>query len=148
MDIPPSRANTSERSAGSRVWCLGSFSGFSFASDRPLVIERQVCSLNTNPYVSTALHYTITVCCNRTARSQHCLPASVQTRELHLKYARATGDRTPDPSHQQLSVLMPYRTVQIVIFLSIRKPITSFGGIESLICWRRKLLARIKYGRP
>ena len=42
---------------------------FSCASDRLFVIERQVCTLSTKPQVSTTLHYTITVCCNRTAHS-------------------------------------------------------------------------------
>ena len=70
---------------------------FSCASDRPFVIERQVCSLSTKPQVSTTLHYTITVLCNRTAHSQHCLSASVEVRELNLKYAQATGELNPDP---------------------------------------------------
>ena len=78
--IPPSHANTLERSAGSRVWCLGPSRVFSFTSDRPFGIERQVCSLSTQPQVSTRLHYAITV----------CLPASVAAQELNLKYARAT----------------------------------------------------------
>ena len=68
---------------------------FSCASDRPFVIEHQVCSLSTKPHVSTTQHYTITVCCNRTGYSQHCLPASVEARELNLKYARATGGIEP-----------------------------------------------------
>ena len=82
--IPPSRANTSERSAGSRVWYLGPFSGrvFSRALDRPFVIERQVCSLSIKRQVSTTLHDTIAVCVQCTAHSQHCLPASVEAREL------------------------------------------------------------------
>ena len=70
---------------------------FSCASDRPFVIERQVCSLSTKPQVSTTLHYMITVCCNRTAHSQHCLPASVEARELNLKYARATRELNSGP---------------------------------------------------
>ena len=64
---------------------------FSCASDRSFIIERQVCSLRTKPQVSTTLHYTITVCCNRTTHSQHCLPASVQARELILN--SRSGDR-------------------------------------------------------
>ena len=68
---------------------------FRCASDRSYNIERQVCSLSTKPQVSTTLHYTITVCCNRTAHSQHRLPASVLARELNLKYARATGELNP-----------------------------------------------------
>ena len=47
--------------------------------------------------MSTTLHDTITVCCNRPAHSQHCLPAGVETRELNLKYARATGVLNPGP---------------------------------------------------
>ena len=35
--IPPTCANTSERLAGSRVWCLGPFSGFSCTSNRRLL---------------------------------------------------------------------------------------------------------------
>ena len=35
--------------------------------------------------------------CNRTAHSQHCLPACVEARELNLKYARATGELNPGP---------------------------------------------------
>ena len=89
--IPLSRANTSERSTGSPVWYLGLFSG------RPFVLERQVCSLSTKSQVLTTLHYTITVCCNRTAHSQHCLPASVETRELNLKFGRAPGELKPGP---------------------------------------------------
>ena len=68
------------------------FRAFSCASDRPFVIEREVCSLSTKPQVSTTLHYTIIVRCQRTAHSQHCLPASADARELNLKYARATGN--------------------------------------------------------
>ena len=68
---------------------------FSFASDCPFVIERQVCSPSTKQQVSTTLHYTITVCGNRTAHSQYCLLASVEARELNLKYARATGELNP-----------------------------------------------------
>ena len=65
-------------------------------SDRPFVIKkRQVCILSIKSQVSTTLHYTITVCCNRTAHSQHCLPISVEARELNLKYARATGELNP-----------------------------------------------------
>ena len=47
--------------------------------------------------MSTTLHYTITVCCNRTAHSQRCLPVSVEARELNLKYARATGELISGP---------------------------------------------------
>ena len=65
---------------------------FSCASDHPFVIERQVCSQSTKPQVSTTLHYTITVCCNRTAHIQHCLPASAEARELNLKCDQATED--------------------------------------------------------
>ena len=54
--IPSTCANTSKWSAGSRIWCLGPFMGFSCASDRPFVIERQVCSL-TN-YQTTGVNYT------------------------------------------------------------------------------------------
>ena len=90
--IPLSRANTSVRSEGSRVWCLGPSRVFTCVSDRPFVIERQVCSLNTKPQVSTTLHYTITVCCNRTAYSQHCLPASVEAWELNFfKYVQISN---------------------------------------------------------
>ena len=46
--IPLTCANTSERSAGSRDWYLGPSWVFSCASDRPFVIERQVCSLSAN----------------------------------------------------------------------------------------------------
>ena len=42
--------------------------------------------------MSTTLYYTITVYCNRTAYS---LPASVETQELNLKYARVTGELNP-----------------------------------------------------
>ena len=76
-NMPAACANTSKRSAGSRVWFLGPFSGFDCASDRPFVIERQVSSLSTKQQMSTTLHYTITVCCNRTAHSQHCLLAII-----------------------------------------------------------------------
>ena len=62
---------------------------------RPFVIECQVCSPSTKPQVTTTLHYTITVCCNHTAHSQHCLTASVKARELNLKYARVTGKLNP-----------------------------------------------------
>ena len=93
--IPPTCANTSERSVGSRTICLGPSRVLSCASDRQFLIERQVCRLSTKPHVSTALHYTITVCCNRTAHSQHCLLASVDARELNLKCARATGELNP-----------------------------------------------------
>ena len=69
MLTPQSGRQVRESGAPSRV--------FSCASDRPFVIERQVCSLSTKPQMSTTLHYTITVCvCNRTAHSQHCLPAT------------------------------------------------------------------------
>ena len=95
--IPPTCSNTSERSAGSQIWYLGPFSGFSCASDRPFVIECQVCSLSTKSQVSITLHYTITVCCNSTAHSQHCLPASEEARELKLKYDRATAKSNPGP---------------------------------------------------
>ena len=64
---------------------------FSSTLNRPFVIERQVCNLSTKSQVSTTLHYRITVCCNRRAHRQHCLPASEDARELNLKYARATG---------------------------------------------------------
>ena len=74
--IPPSSANTSEQLVvPSRVWGFGVVS---CASDRPFVIKHQFGSLSTKPLVSTTLHYTIIVCCNRTAHSQHCLPASVE----------------------------------------------------------------------
>ena len=62
-----------------------------------LVFERQVCSLSIKPQVSTTPHYTITVCCNRTAHSQHCLPTSVEVQELTLKYACPTGELDPGP---------------------------------------------------
>ena len=39
----------------------------------------------------------ITICCNRTAHRQHCLPAGVEARELNLKYARATGELNLGP---------------------------------------------------
>ena len=68
---------------------------FSCSSDHPFVIERQDCSLSAKPLVSTTLHYTITVCCNRTAHSKCCLPASVEARELNLKYARTTEELNP-----------------------------------------------------
>ena len=71
--------------------------GFSCASDSPFVIERQVFGLSTKPQVSATLHYTITVCCNRTAHSQNRLPVSVEARELNLKYARATGELNLGP---------------------------------------------------
>ena len=58
---------------------------FSCASDRPLVIECQVCSLSTKPQ-----QYTITVCCNHTAYIQHFVPVSVEARELNLEYVWAT----------------------------------------------------------
>ena len=63
----------------------------SCASDHLFDIERQDCSLRTTPHVSTTLHYTITVSCNRTTHRHHCLPASVIVQELNLKYARAIG---------------------------------------------------------
>ena len=47
--------------------------------------------------MSTTLYYTITVCCNRTAHSQHCLPVSVEARAVNLKYARAIGKLNPEP---------------------------------------------------
>ena len=97
-------ADTSERSAGSRFWSLGPFSGFSCASDRPFVIERQVCSPSTKPHVSTILHYTIRVCCNRTVHSQHCLTASVDAPEINVMCDRAIGELIPYPSQQQPSV--------------------------------------------
>ena len=46
--------------------------------------------------MSTTLQYTVTVYFNRTAHSQHCLPAGVEARELNLKYARATGELNPE----------------------------------------------------
>ena len=55
--------------------------GFSFW----FVIERLVCSLGTKSQVSTTLHYTMTVCCNCTAHSQHSLPVGVEVGELNLK---------------------------------------------------------------
>ena len=58
-----------------------------------LLSERQVCSLSTEPQMSTTLHYTITVCCNRTAQSR--LATGVEARELNLKYAWATGELNP-----------------------------------------------------
>ena len=70
---------------------------FSSVSDHPFVIEGQVCRLSTKPQVSTTLHYKVTVCCNRTVHSQHCLPASVEARELNLNYALATGKLNPGP---------------------------------------------------
>ena len=70
---------------------------FCCASDRPFAIEHQVCSLRIKPQVSTTLHYTVTVCCNHTEHSQHCVPASVEARELNLKYARLTGELNPGP---------------------------------------------------
>ena len=81
--------------AGSRILCLGPFVGFSCVSDHSFVIERQACSLSTKPQVSTTLHYTITVCCNHTMQSQHCLPAIVMVQELNLKCARAMRKLNP-----------------------------------------------------
>ena len=54
-------ANTSERSAGSRVSYWAPSRVFSCTSDRPFVIERQVCNLSTEQQLSTTLHYTIRV---------------------------------------------------------------------------------------
>ena len=76
---------------------LTPFRVFSFASDRPFVIERQLCSLSTKPNVFNYAAYTITVCGNSTAHSQDCLPASVEAKELNLKYALATGELNPGP---------------------------------------------------
>ena len=41
--------------------------------------------------MSTTLHYASTVCGCRTAHSQHCFLATVEARELNIKYARPTG---------------------------------------------------------
>ena len=81
--IPPScakaRSGWQVLKSGSEVpsWLL------SCALDHPFVMECKVCSLSTKPQ----LHYTITVYCNRTAHSQHRLPASIEAQELNLKYA-------------------------------------------------------------
>ena len=95
--ISPTSANTSERSAGSRVSYLGSSRVFSCASDRPFVIERQVCRLSTNAQLSTALNYTITVCYNRTAHSQtlhSCQCSGPRTNSQTCSYDRGIGTRT------------------------------------------------------
>ena len=85
FDIPSTCANNSVSRFASLVLRL--LLGFlaARASDRRFVIECQVCSLRTKPQVSTTLPYMITVCCNRTAHSQHFLLASVEARELNLK---------------------------------------------------------------
>ena len=70
---------------------------FSCASDHSLVIARKVCCLSAKPQVLITLHYTIKVCCNHTAHSQHCLPATVEVRELNLKYDRVNGELNPRP---------------------------------------------------
>ena len=88
-------SNTSQRSAGSRVRCLGPFSGFSCASDRPFVIERQVCSLSTKPQVSTTPHYTITVCV-QPYNTQSTLLAC-QRRGPIIKFQISSGDRGIEP---------------------------------------------------
>ena len=44
--------------------------------------------------MSTALHYTIIVCCNRTAHTQHCLPASA-FHQLYLYSCQRHGSFTP-----------------------------------------------------
>ena len=66
--------------------------GLSCASERPFVIERQVCSLSTKPHCQlhciTRTQFVVTV--QRIAK--HCLPASVEARVLNLKYARVTGE--------------------------------------------------------
>ena len=95
--IPLTCANTSERLAGSRVWCLDPSRVLSCASDRSFVIEHEVCSVSTKPQVSTIPHYAITVCCNRTVHSQHRLPVRVEARELNVKYARASRELKPGP---------------------------------------------------
>ena len=94
--MPPTSANTSERSAGSRFWYLGSSRVFSCASDRPFAIERQVCSLSTKPQLSTALHYTITVCYNRTAHSQTLLACQCrpENKSQTCSCDRGIGPRT------------------------------------------------------
>ena len=96
--IPPSCANTSKPSAGSRVLVLRLIIRFSAAS--PIVrlfSNAQACSLSTKLQVSTTLHYTSTVCCNRTAHSQLCLSASVEAQELNLNCTRATGKLNSGP---------------------------------------------------
>ena len=118
--ILPSCANISERSAGLQVWYIGPFLGFGCASDHPFVIKHQVCSLNTKPQLSTTLHYTIAVSvqpqflCNRTAHSQHCLPASLEAREWNLKYARATGELNPGLLAECITTRPP--RLQLVVF--------------------------------
>ena len=59
-------------------------------SDRPFVIECQVCSLSTKPQVSTMLHYTVTVCCNHTAHSQTLL--ACQYKGSRIKSQICSGD--------------------------------------------------------
>ena len=86
------RPNTSEQSAGSWAWCLGSSRIFICFSDCLLVIGCQVCRVSTELPVSTTLHYTIMVCCIHTAHSQHYLPAIVEACEINLKCTQATGE--------------------------------------------------------
>ena len=76
--IPPSCANTSKRSAASRIQCLGPYSSFQ------LRLRSSVCYWTPclpPEYQTTGVNYTALYdhsCCNRTSHSQHCLPASVE----------------------------------------------------------------------
>ena len=111
--IPLSCANTSERSAGSPVWCLGLFLSFY------LRLRSSVCYRTPGlqpKYQTTGVNctaaYTTTVCCNRTALNPHCLPINVEARELNLKYARATGELNPGPFAPAAECITDRPTIQ------------------------------------
>ena len=95
--IPLSFASISERSAGLRVWYLGPFSGWQLRLRSSVCYRTPNLHLWNKPQMSTTLHYTITVCCNRTAHRQHWLPVSVVSQEQTLKYALAIGELNPRP---------------------------------------------------
>ena len=77
-------------------WCLGHFSGFYVPLRSSASYRKPSLQLK---YQTTGVNYTctITVCCNRTGSSQHCLPASVKARELNLKCVRKIGELNPGP---------------------------------------------------
>ena len=92
-----SRAKTSERSAGSRIWYLAPSWVFSCA--RNVCLFSNAKSANAK-YQITGVNYaacTITVCNNGNAHSQHGLLANVEARILNLKCAWSERGIEPGP---------------------------------------------------
>ena len=92
--IPSSRANTSEWSAGSRVWYLGLFTGFqvrfkSFVCYRMSSLQPKYQTTG----VSTTLHYTITACVQPYSVQPTLL--ACQCRGPRIKSQICSGDPGP-----------------------------------------------------